>query len=565
MRNTSRQFFWKFWSLAKLYWYGEEKWGAIGLILTLVTIILVITQVDVIVNNQQGSLLSALAAKNTNRFWHTTTNLLGLYLFLVLSWATYNYVRKKLTLYWRRWLTNHFLDKYFKNRAFYELSQAQKELDNPDQRISQDINSFADGFLSLFFDLLHSCIKIIAFSAVLWLISPNLMIFLVIYAGTGTLITTGIFGKKLVKIIFEQNKKEADFRFGLVRLRENAESVAFYQGEAQESKQVKFLFNQAFKNFNYLLIWQELYLNGFVRIYEFIPRLLPAVVIAPQILSGKLEIGKFGEAQGAFLSLFGSMFVIGKTFHELAGFAASIERLYELDNFYKQLNPRIYQEKNQYATIETVEDNRLAIQNLTLYTPNYQRILCRDVSVNLPPREGLLIIGTSGCGKSSVLRAIAGLWNSGTGKIIRPKLDEILFLPQRPYMVLGSLRNQLIYPQVDLDITDEELQRVLQKINLPDLAQRFGGFDVEQDWADVLSLGEQQRVAFARILITQPQYVILDEATSALDVKNEENLYQHLSRKEITFISVGHRPTLFKYHHQVLELLDNENWELRAI
>ena len=259
------------------------------------------------------------------------------------------------------------------------------------------------------------------------------------------------------------------------------------------------------------------------------------------------------------------MFVISRTFNELAGFAASIERLYELDNFYKQLKPGIYQEKLQYATIETVEENRLAIQNLTLYTPNYQRILCTDVSVNLQPREGLLIIGTSGCGKSSLLRAIAGLWNSGDGTIIRPKLDEILFLPQRPYMVLGSLRNQLIYPHVDIDISDEELQQILKQINLPDLAERFGGFDVEKDWSDVLSLGEQQRVAFARILINQPQYVILDEATSALDVKNEENLYRHLALKDITFISVGHRPTLFKYHHQVLELLDSENWELRAI
>ncbi|MBD2449398.1 ABC transporter ATP-binding protein/permease [Nostoc sp. FACHB-152] len=565
MKNTKRKFLWKFWSIAKLYWAGEEKWGAIGLLLILITINLVTTQVDVIVNSQNGSLLSALAAKNANQFWNITISLLGLSLFLVLSWATYNYVRKKLTLYWRRWLTNHFLDNYFKNRAFYELSQAQKELDNPDQRISQDINSFADGFLSLFFDLLHSTIQIIAFSAVLWIISPTLMISLVIYAVSGTLITTGIFGRKLVKIIFNQNKKEADFRFGLVRLRENAESVAFYRGEAQEARQVKFLFNRAFKNFNDLLLWQELYLNCFIRIYQFIPRLLPAVIIAPQILSGELEIGKFGEAQGAFFTLFNSMFVISRTFNELAGFAASIERLYELDNFYKQLKPGIYQEKLQYATIETVEENRLAIQNLTLYTPNYQRILCTDVSVNLQPREGLLIIGTSGCGKSSLLRAIAGLWNSGDGTIIRPKLDEILFLPQRPYMVLGSLRNQLIYPHVDIDISDEELQQILKQINLPDLAERFGGFDVEKDWSDVLSLGEQQRVAFARILINQPQYVILDEATSALDVKNEENLYRHLALKDITFISVGHRPTLFKYHHQVLELLDSENWELRAI
>ncbi|MBD2338162.1 ABC transporter ATP-binding protein/permease [Calothrix sp. FACHB-156] len=563
--NIDPSFLKRFWQVGKIYWYSEEKLGGIGLLSILIMIVLCSTQIDVIVNSQQGNLLSALAAKNSSTFWTTVSYLLGLYLSLVLIWAAYNYIRKKLTLYWRRWLTEHFLNHYFRNRSYYQLTQSQRELDNPDQRISQDVFSFVDGFLSLFFDLLHATLQMIAFSAVLWFISPNLMLVLVIYAVSGTLITTGFFGRKLVKINFDQNKKEADFRFGLVRLRENAESVAFYRGETQELGHLQSLFNQVFKNYNYLLLWQELYLNVFVKIYEFVPKLIPAIIIAPLVISGKLDIGKFGEAQGAFLSLFWALYVISRTFNELTGFAAAIERLAELNYFLKQPKNSASCEIIPNSTIQTVENSHLAIHNLTLYTPNYQRILFNDVSLTLQPAQGLLIVGTSGCGKSSLLRAIAGLWNSGTGTINRPNLEEILFLPQRPYMILGTLREQLIYPQVDVKISDQELHQVLQKVNLPNLAERFGGFDVEKDWSDVLSLGEQQRVAFARILISQPRYVILDEATSALDIKNEENLYQHLYNTKTTFISVGHRPTLFKYHQQVLDLCDGEKWEIRCI
>ena len=306
-------------------------------------------------------------------------------------------------------------------------------------------------------------------------------------------------------------------------------------------------------------------MNVFVQLYKNLPWILPAVIIAPQILAGDLEIGKFAEAQGAFNKLFWAMYVFVRTFHELVGFAASIDRLAELDDFLQKPKRGVINGSIQPSTIKTLENGRLGIENLTLYTPNYQRTLFEDVSVQLPSAQGMLIRGMSGCGKSSLLRAIAGLWNSGTGTIARPRLEEILFLPQRPYMVLGTLREQLLYPQVNHSISDRELDRVLQQVNLPDLAARFDGFDSERDWADVFSLGEQQRVAFARILIAQPKYVILDEATSALDVKNEANLYRHLLDLGTTFISVGHRPTLVKYHHLILELSEHEDWEVRRV
>jgi len=210
-----------------------------------------------------------------------------------------------------------------------------------------------------------------------------------------------------------------------------------------------------------------------------------------------------------------------------------------------------------------VRDSRLALEDVTLKTPNQERTLIRNLSLAINAGEGLMIVGDSGSGKSSLLRAIAGLWYSGSGRILRPDPEDILFLPQQPYMILGSLRSQLLYPNKDRPIPDAELFRLLERVNLPDIAKRFGGLDVELDWEKVLSAGEQQRIAFARVLLTKPRYVMLDEATSALDIANEESLYRQLAPTYTTIVSVGHRSTILKYHQQVLTLAGDGEWQLR--
>ncbi|MFB2896721.1 ABC transporter ATP-binding protein/permease, partial [Aerosakkonemataceae cyanobacterium BLCC-F50] len=296
--------------------------------------------------------------------------------------------------------------------------------------------------------------------------------------------------------------------------------------------------------------------------YEFIPFILPALVVAPAIFAGEMEVGKVSEAQGAFIRVFFSLNVVVSRFQQLTTFGAGINRLYTFAQFLEQTEADKTSDE-QKPRIETVEDMRLAIENLSLQTPNYQRTLVEDLSIEIPAGQGLLVMGPSGCGKSSLLRAIAGLWNSGRGKIIRPTSDQILFLPQRPYMVLGTLRDQLLYPNTHLEVKERHLKQVLEQVNLADLDERFGGFDAEQDWADVLSLGEQQRLTFARLLLNKPSYAILDEATSALDIGNEQRLYQHLQEKGTTFLSVGHRSTLVAYHQSLLELSQEKTWQIK--
>ena len=322
-----------------------------------------------------------------------------------------------------------------------------------------------------------------------------------IYASAGTLMVVFVFGQKLMGLNFNQLRREADFRFSLVRVRENAESIAFYRGEAQELKQVQRRFGKAFDNFN-RLIRNQLALNLFQHAYSLLTLVIPSAIIASRVLSGELEVGRAVQAAGSFAAVLSAISLIVENFEGLSRFAAGVDRL---DTLAKVLPEQSGSQAQGKSTIESVDGADITLASVTLHTPNYDRILVKDLSVTVKPGEGLMIVGESGSGKSSLLRAIAGLWRSGTGTIYRPPEDEILFLPQQPYMLLGTLRSQLLYPNHGPSVSDAELMDLLQRVNLPDLAARFGGLDVEMDWHKVLSVGEQQRLAFARLLLTKPR------------------------------------------------------------
>jgi vitamin B12/bleomycin/antimicrobial peptide transport system ATP-binding/permease protein len=574
MHRFNLTIFRQFWSIAKSYWSSDRKWQARGLLLLVILLSLAYTGLSVLLNNKRGELISSLSVRDEARFWQTILIFAGTLVVYAPLYAGYVYLRDRLALDWRRWLTDHFIDRYFQNRAFYNLNH-DANIDNPDQRITEDVKSFTQESLNLLLAVVDSLLAIAAFSSVLWGISQPLILFLVIYALIGTLTTVGIFGQPLMRLNFEQLKKEANFRFSLVRVRENAEAIAFYQGEQCESDRIKGRFAEAFDNFKRLIFW-ELNLNILTNAYEFIPFILPAIVVAPGIFAGELEVGKVTEAQGAFIRIFFSLNLIVARFQSLATFGAGVDRLFtflaSLDTEHTTIDAPDLPAAIAAKKIETKTADCLSIEQMTLQTPNYQRILVQNLSLKLAPGQGLLVKGSSGCGKSSLLRAIVGLWDAGTGTILRPPLDRMLFLPQKPYMVLGTLRDQLLYPNLDLKVDDLQLKQVLIQVNLPDLAQRHGGFNSERNWAEVLSLGEQQRLIFARLLINKPSYAILDEATSALDAKNEELLYQQLQASGMTFLSVGHRESLSNYHQSILELTaideidysDRQNWSLTA-
>ena len=469
--------------------------------------------------------------------------------------AFYGYVQSYLGMRWREWLTDEFLIKYFSNRSYYEI-ETNAQIDNPDQRIMEDIRSFTRTSLGFLLIILGSLMDMVSFTGILWSKSVLLVVVVLGYSLAGTLLTV-LIGRRLVGLNFNQLRYEADFRYSLVHVRDNAESIAFYQGEKPEIAQIGDRFKRVIGNFNLLIGWQR-NLSLFTTAYSYLPIVLPFLVLFPQYFAGQIEYGDMVQANFAFTQIYAALSLIVSQMEQITNFAAGVERL---STFADAVTPT----STQVPGIITDAADRFALADVTLLTPSRNRTLFHGLTVDLRDRDNLLVVGQSGVGKSSLLRAIAGLWTQGSGVIQRPALKEIYFLPQRPYMLLGSLRDQLLYPRMQQQIPEDELQRVLQSVNLADLPERSGGFESELVWADVLSLGEQQRLAFARLFINRPGFAVLDEATSALDGENEAMLYQKLQELDIHYISVGHRSSILDYHDHVLELQGQDQWELLTV
>jgi vitamin B12/bleomycin/antimicrobial peptide transport system ATP-binding/permease protein len=469
--------------------------------------------------------------------------------------AFYGYVQSYLGMRWREWLTDEFLKKYFSNRSYYEI-ESHAQIDNPDQRIMEDIRSFTRTSLGFLLIILGSLMDLVSFTGILWSKSVLLVVVVLGYSLVGTLLTV-LIGRRLVGLNFNQLHYEADFRYSLVHVRDNAESIAFYQGEKPEIAQIGDRFRKVLGNFNLLIGWQR-NLSLFTTAYSYLPVVLPFLVLFPQYFAGQIEYGDMVQANFAFSQIYAALSLIVSQMEQITNFAAGVERL---STFADAVTPT----PEPVPGIITDAADRFALTDVTLLTPNRTRTLFQGLTVDLSDKDNLVVVGQSGVGKSSLLRAIAGLWTQGSGEILRPALQEIYFLPQRPYMLLGSLKDQLLYPLMQQEIPEEELRRVLQCVNLADLPERSGGFEAELVWADVLSLGEQQRLAFARLFINRPGFAVLDEATSALDNENEAALYGKLQELGIHYISVGHRTSILDYHNYVLELRGQDKWQLMSV
>ncbi|KQP22799.1 ABC transporter ATP-binding protein [Pseudorhodoferax sp. Leaf267] len=552
-------------ALAKPYWLGDRKKSAWSLIALLLVLMLCETQLAVMLNDKAGEMTSALAGRESDRFWDAVRMSLLIVAFAAPCYAFYYFMRDTFANHWRRWLTGRFLDGYLRDRVYYALG-SREDIDNPDQRIAEDINTFTGRSIHFLLILIGSFMQLIAFSAVLWSISHMLVGFLVLYALIGTGGALWLFGGPLIRLNFLQLRREADFRFGLMQVRENAESIAFYGGEPQERAQIDHRFGAVFRNYM-RLIRRQCGLNLFQRVFSQLTLVLPAVILAGDVLSGELEVGRAVQAAGAFAVVLAAASLIVDNFESLSRFVAGIDRLQALSQLVVPEAPAAQAAVAAAPATQIRHENAASVgaQGLTLYTPRAEQMLIERLSFTLAPGDALLITGPSGCGKSSLLRALAGLWHNGSGSVSHPPRGEMFFLPQKPYVQGGTLRSQLLYPGTGSAMSDAQLLDTLAQVRLSRLAECAADLDAVQDWGKRLSVGEQQRLAFARVLVHKPHTVILDEATSALDPDNEAALYAQLRASGATLVSIAHRDALRSCHTHHLELLGGGQWRLEPL
>ncbi len=581
--NSIGSFLRDVWRLSRPYFRSEEKWSAWTLLISIILLNLAMVGMNVVFNFWNRLFFNALQVKDQTAFWEllltwrrTPSGFImpgfcGVAAVYIIVAVYTTYLNQWLQIRWRRWMTTRFLDEWLADRAYYRISlttdPAAIGTDNPDQRIAEDLRDFVTTTLSLGIDFLSTVVTLFSFLGILWGLSgsirlfgvtiPGYMVFVALaYAVVGTWLTH-LIGRPLVGLRFRQQRVEADFRYALVRLRENMEGIALYNGETEEKGNLFNRFHGVITNW-WGIMTRIKRLNALTAGYTQVAIIFPFVVAGPRYFSGQFELGGLTQTAGAFGRVQESLSWFVNAYSQLATWSAIVERL---TTFHRAIV--VARAANASGMlIEPSPDGAVRLSDLTLELPNGTKLL-EDADVTFAPGTSVVVTGRTGSGKSTLFRAIAGIWPFAKGHVQRP-VERCMFLPQRPYIPLGTLRHVVTYPHAPEAFSDAEVARALDDAGLPQLASRL---DEDPNWPQVLSGGEQQRVALARALLTRPDWLFMDEATASLDPDSEAHLYRALKERlpGTTIISIAHHPSVGAFHDKRLVLQREEGRSGRLV
>lgn len=562
------------WKIARAYWFSEEKWTAWGLLLVVIALNLSLVYITVRLNVWQSSFYQVIQNYNQAGFFAEVASYVLLAFAFILVKGYQIYTRMLLHIHWRSWLTDRYLSRWMQNKTYYRLQlMTESAADNPDQRISEDIELFVLLTLRLSLDLLQDAVTVLSFVVILWELSgiielsfgewsfslPGYLVWAaLVYAGIGTYFTLRV-GRPLVKLDYDQQRYEADFRFSLFRVREYGESIAFYKGEGQEKRNCMAHFQHVIENFRKIILVRKR-LMWLTTSYSQVSVIFAILVASPGYFRNQIHLGQMFQVIDAYHHVQTGFSFIIDSFTRLAQWRAVVNRLNHFLVCMEAIPPE--QVGDTRERIKGLK-KKFVTEALHVFRPDGGRLL-GECSLTLEQGDRVLITGASGCGKSTLLRTLSGLWPYMSGKVRWHQAGSIFFIPQKAYMPVDSLRQALVYPSGSAVVKDVRLEEMLKECRLSHL---IGQLDEIRDWGQALSLGEQQRVAFIRMLLRQPAWLFLDEATSALDEKMEEEMYTLLLKKlpYTAIISVGHRKSLFKYHQKQLDLDGAGGWSLKNI
>ena len=549
----------KVWALARPYWKSEERTRAWGLLIAIIALTLGLVYVEVLFNDWYREFYNSLEQKNQADF----TDLLLYFAFLAVVFIAASiyklYLTQMLTMRWRAWLTRQYLAEWLERQVYYRLQLDSHGTDNPDQRIAEDLRLFTDGSLSLSLGLLQAVVTLASFVVILWSVSGAIEIFGVnipgymvwaalIYAILGSVLTHYV-GRQLIPLNFQQERLEADFRFNLVRLRENAEGIALYRGERSENDVLLTRFELIRANWWSLMTITKR-LTGFTAGYSQAAIIFPYIVAAPRFFTGSMPLGGLMQIASAFGQVQSSLSWFVNSYGTLANWKASVDRLLTFKSALDQAS--VESMRNDGVQSVQGDTQELAGAEIELGVPG-DRVLVSGANFQFAPGERTLLSGSSGSGKSTLFRAIAGIWPYGRGRITIPRGAKLLFLPQKPYIPIGTLREAVSFPAPPGTFSDQVIRDALCDCRLELFAGRL---DENAHWQQLMSGGEQQRLAFARALLHRPDYLFLDEATASLDEETEALLYSVLHERlpQTAIISIAHNPAVRRFHERQLRL-----------